>query len=218
VINRLRRDGYPVVAAPNPLFGLAFDADTARSVIDSIPGPKILVGHSYGGAVITQAASGDHDVKALVYIAAFAPDRGEPLGQLLMRHVAHPIPRLPLGPVKVKQPDGTTRTDIYLDRSQFRARFAADLPPQVAADLAATQPPTNAAAFTAEVTVPPAWKTIPSWYLVSNEDRAIAPDLERFMAARIHAHTSAINASHAGYISHPAAVVRLIEQAARATS
>ena len=92
VIDRLRHDGYPVVAAPNPLLGLAFDADTVRAYINSIPGPKILVGHSYGGAVITQATSGDPDVKALVYVAAFAPARGERLNQLLMRRVAHPIP------------------------------------------------------------------------------------------------------------------------------
>jgi len=218
VINRLRDDGYPVRAAPDPLLGLAFDADTVRAYINSIPGPKILVGHSYGGAVITQAASGDPDVKALVYVAAFAPARGERLNQLLMRRVAHPIPPLPLLPVKVKQPDGTTRTDIYLDPSQFRTRFAADVPQRVAADLVATQPPTSAAAFTAKLTVTPAWKTIPSWYLVAKQDKAIAPDLERFMAARIHAHTSEINGSHAVYISHPEAVAQLIEQAARATS
>ena len=92
VINRLRHEGYPAVAAPDPLLGLAFDTDTVRAYINSIPGPKILVGHSYGGAVITQAASGDPDVKALVYVAAFAPARGERLNQLLMRQVAHPIP------------------------------------------------------------------------------------------------------------------------------
>jgi pimeloyl-ACP methyl ester carboxylesterase len=218
VINRLRRDGYPVLAAPNPLVGLQYDADTVRAVLNSIPGPKILVGHSYGGAVITQAASGDRDVKALVYLAALAPDRGEVLQQLLMRPVAHPVPPLPLVPVKVTQPDGTKRTELYLDPSKFRARFAADLPPQVAADLDATQQPVNAAAFTDKLTVTPAWKTIPSWYLVSKQDMAMSPDLERFFAARIHAHTTEINASHAGYISHPAAVVRLVEQAARATS
>ena len=95
VIDRLRHDGYPVLAAPNPLVGLQYDADTVRAFLDSIPGPKILVGHSYGGAVITQAASGDPDVKALVYLAALAPDRGEQLEQLLMRHVAHPVPPPP---------------------------------------------------------------------------------------------------------------------------
>lgn len=217
VIDQLRHDGYPVRAAPDPLLGLRFDADTVRAFIDSIPGPKILVGHSYGGAVITQAASGDPDVKALVYLAAFAPERGEVLSKLLARPVAHPIAPLPLISVPVRQPNGTTRTDVYLKPSEFRARFAADLPPREAADLALTQPPTSAAAFTAKLTVQPAWKTIPSWYLVAKQDEAIAPDLERFMARRIHAHTSEINSAHDVYISHPKAVAHIIEQAARAT-
>jgi pimeloyl-ACP methyl ester carboxylesterase len=117
----------------------------------------------------------------------------------------------------VTQPDGTKRADLYLDPSQFRARFAADLPRRVAEDLAATQPPTGPATFASKLTVEPAWKTIPSWYLVAKQDQAIAPDLERFMARRIHAHTSQINGSHAVYISHPKAVADLVEQAARAT-
>jgi pimeloyl-ACP methyl ester carboxylesterase len=217
VIDRLRHDGYPVRAAPNPLLDLQSDAATVRGFLDSIKGPKILVGHSYGGAVITQAASGDPDVKALVYVAAFALDSNELLSDLANRPVAHPLPPLPTLPVQSKQPDGTTQTDIYLDPSHFRARFAGDLPRRVAADLAATQPPTSAATFASKLTVEPAWKTIPSWYLVAKHDQAIAPDLERFMSRRIHAHTSQINGSHAVYISHPKAVVRLAEQAARAT-
>jgi pimeloyl-ACP methyl ester carboxylesterase len=219
VIDRLRRDGYTVRAAPNPLLGLQFDAATVRGFLDSIEGPKILVGHSYGGAVITQAASGDPDVKALVYLAALAPARGESLEQLFMRHVAHPVPPLAeaLVPVKVSQPDGTTRMDVYLDPSQFRARFAADLPPAVVADLAATQRPLSAAALTDKVTVTPAWKTIPSWYLVSGQDNGMSPDLERFMADRMHAHTSQVDSSHAVYLSHPAAVADLVSEAARAT-
>jgi pimeloyl-ACP methyl ester carboxylesterase len=217
VIDRLRDDGYPVRAAPNPLLGLQSDAATVRGFLDSIKGPKILVGHSYGGAVITQAASGDPDVRALVYVAAFALDSNELLSDLANRPVAHPLPPLPTLPVQSKQPDGTTQTDIYLDPSHFRARFAADLSRRVAADLAATQPPTGAATFASKLTVEPAWKTIPSWYLVAKQDKAIAPDLERFMARRIHAHTSQINGSHAVYISHPKAVARLAEQAARAT-
>ena len=216
VIDRLRGDGYPVRAAPNRLFGLQSDAATVRGFLASIQGPKILVGHSYGGAVITQAASGDPDVKALVYVAAFALDSDELLSDLANRPVAHPLPPLPTLPVQSQQPDGTTQTDIYLDPSHFRARFAGDLPQSVAADLAATQPPTSAATFASELTVEPAWKTIPSWYLVAKQDQAIAPDLERFMARRIHAHTSQINGSHAVYISHPKAVADLAEQAARA--
>lgn len=217
VIQRLRHDGYPVRAAPNPLVDLQFDAATVRGFLDSIQGPKIVVGHSYGGAVITQAASGDPDVKALVYLAALAPDRGEVLGKLLDTPVAHPIAPLPLVSVNVTQPDGTKRVDLYLDPSKFRARFAADLPRRVAADLAATQRPIGAAAFTSTLTVEPAWKTIPSWYLVSKQDQAMAPDLERFQAHRIHAHTRQIDSSHAVYISHPRAVADLIEQAAQAT-
>ena len=217
VIDRLRRDGYPVRAAPNPLVDLQFDAATVSGFLDSIEGPKIVVGHSYGGAVITQAASGDPDVRALVYVAAFALDSNELLSDLANRPVAHPLPPLPTVPVQSQQPDGTTRTDIYLDPSHFHARFAADLPRRVAADLAATQPPTSAATFASKLTVEPAWKTIPSWYLVAKHDQAIAPDLERFMARRIHAHTSEIKSSHAIYISHPKAVARLAEQAARAT-
>jgi pimeloyl-ACP methyl ester carboxylesterase len=215
VIDHLRDDGYAVRAAPNRLLGLQTDAASLRGFVDSIKGPKILVGHSYGGAVITQAASGDADVKALVYVAAFALDSDELLSDLANRPVAHPLAPLPTIPVQSTQPDGTTQTDVYLDPAQFRARFAGDLSPRAAADLAATQPPTSAASFASELTVEPAWKTIPSWYLVARQDQAIAPDLERFMAQRIHAHTSEINGSHAVYISHPEAVARLVEQAAR---
>jgi pimeloyl-ACP methyl ester carboxylesterase len=217
VMDRLRRAGYPVRAAPNRLVDLQTDAASVRGFLDSITGPKILVGHSYGGAVITQAASGDPDVKALVYVAAFALDRDELLSDLANRPVAHPLPPLPTVPVQSTLADGTTQTDIYLDPSHFRARFAGDLPRRVAADLAVTQPPTGAATFASKLTVEPAWKTIPSWYLVAKQDQAIAPDLERFMARRINAHTSQIDGSHAVYISQPEAVARLVEQAARAT-
>jgi pimeloyl-ACP methyl ester carboxylesterase len=204
-------------AAPDPLLGLQFDAATVRGFLDSIKGPKVLVGHSYGGAVITQAASGDPDVKALVYAAAFAPARGEVLSDLLKKPVAHPIAPLHSRPGSGDPARRRTRTDIYLDPSKFRARFAGDLPRRLATNLAATQPPTSAAAFAAKLTVKPAWETIPSWFLVAKQDKAIAPDLERFMARRIHAHTSEITSSHAIYISHPKAVARLAEQAARAT-
>jgi pimeloyl-ACP methyl ester carboxylesterase len=217
VIDRLRHDGYPVRAAPNTLLGLQSDAATVRGFLDSIEGPKIVVGHSYGGAVITQAASGDPDVKALVYLAALAPDRGEVLGELVDTPVAHPVAPMPLVSVEVTQPDGTKRTDVYLDPSKFRDRFAADVPQRIADDLAATQRPLSTAAFTSMLTVEPAWKTIPSWYLVAKQDQTMAPELERLQAHRMHAHTSEIDSSHAVYISHPNAVARLAEQAARAT-
>ena len=216
VIHRLRHDGYPVRAAPNTLLGLQSDAATVRGFLDSIKGPKVLVGHSYGGAVITQAASGDPDVKALVYLAALAPDRGEVLGELVETPVAHPPAPMPLIPVQTTEPDGTKRTDLYLDPSKFHERFAADLPQRVADDLAATQRPLSMAAFTSALTVEPAWKTIPSWYLVAKQDQVMAPELERLQAHRMHAHTRQIDSSHAVYISHPKAVARLAEQAARA--
>ena len=218
VIDRLRDDGYPVRAAPVPLLGLQEDAATVRGFLDSIEGPKIVVGHSYGGAVITQAASGKPDVKALVYLAALAPDKGEVLGELVETPVEHPSAPMPLIPVNVTQADGTPRIDLYLDPSKFRERFAADLPQRVADDLAATQRPLSKAAFTSALTVEPAWKTIPSWYLVAKQDRVMSPDLERLQARRIHAHTSQIDSSHAVYISRPKAVADLVEQAARATS
>jgi len=217
VAETLVADGHRVIAYANPLRSIAGDTAGLSELVRTIDGPVVLVGHSYGGAVITQAASGDSDVKALVYVAAFALDSNELLSDLAARPVAHPLPPLPTLPVQSQQPDGTTQTDIYLDPSQFRARFAGDLPRRVAADLAATQPPTSAATFASKLTVEPAWKTIPSWYLVAKQDQAVAPDLERFMARRIHAHTSQINGSHAVYISHPKAVVRLAEHAARAT-
>jgi len=140
------------------------------------------------------------------------------LGELVDTPVAHPLPPMPLVPVDVTQPDGTQRTDLYLDPAKFRDRFAADLPQRVAADLAATQQPLSKAAFTSALTVEPAWKTIPSWYLVSKQDQVMAPELERLQAHRMHAHTSEIDSSHVAYLSHPKAVADLVEQAARATS
>jgi pimeloyl-ACP methyl ester carboxylesterase len=216
VMRSLREDGYPVRAASNPLRGLAGDSAYVASFLQSITGPIILVGHSYGGAVITNAAAGDADVKALVYVAAFAPDAGESLGALINRPVAHPVPALPLQPVTVTEPDGSTGADLYLDPATFRATFAADVDPGTAADMAATQRPVDAAGF-AGASGTPAWKTIPSWYLVATRDRALAPDLERFMAQRAGAHTVEVNSSHAAMVSHPDAVTRLIERADRGT-
>ena len=136
---------------------------------------------------------------------------------MLDRPVAHPIAPLPLVSFNVTQPDGTKRADLYLDSSKFRARFAADVPRRVAEDLAATQRPVGAAAFASSLTVEPAWKTIPSWYLVSKQDQAMSPDLERFQAQRMHAHTREIDSSHAVYLSHPEAVADLVSEAASAT-
>jgi len=216
VTERLLDEGYEVRAIANPVEDLTTDAETVADFLRTLDGPVVVVGHSYGGAVITNAAAGDADVKALVYVAAFAPDAGESLGELINRPVAHPIPALPLRPVTVTEPDGSTGTDLYLDPATFRATFAADVDPDTAANLAATQRPVDAAGFVG-VSGTPAWKTIPSWYLVATRDRALAPDLERFMAARAGAHTVEVNSSHIAMVSHPDAVTRLIERADRGT-
>jgi pimeloyl-ACP methyl ester carboxylesterase len=216
VIDSLRNAGYPVVAPANPLVGLDQDSAAVSSFLHSIKGPIIVVGHSYGGAVITNAAAGNPNVKALVYIAAFAPDTGESIGQLLARPVAHPIPAVQLITYSVTNADGTTTTDAYIDPAHFRTTFAGDLSPRLAADMAATQRPVSLDAIS-QTTENAAWHTIPSWYLVAKQDHAIAPDLERFMAERLHADTVESNGSHSVMVSHPAAVTRLIEQADRGT-
>ena len=216
VIDRLRQAGYPVVAAADPLEGLDQDSAAVASLLRSIKGPIILVGHSYGGAVITNAAAGNPNVKALVYIAAFAPDKGESVGELISRPVAHPIAALPLVSYPVVNAGGTKDTDFIIDPAQFRQVFAGDVNPTLAADMAATQRPAASGAVT-EATTQAAWHTIPSWYLVAKQDHAIAPDLERYMAARAHAHTVEADGSHSVMVSHPGTVAHLIETAAWST-
>jgi len=204
VIPLLERDGYNVIAVQNALASLAGDVETTKRVIDAQVGPMVVVGHSYGGAVITGAAAGNPNVKALVYIAAFAPEAGEPIGVYGEKYPA------PLG--AALQPDAAGF--LYIDRARFRELFCADVPATEASVMAATQKPIIGSAFGASVDQA-AWKTIPSWYLVTQDDRAINPDLERFYAKRIGAKTTEIRSSHVPFISHPAEVARLIEQAAR---
>jgi pimeloyl-ACP methyl ester carboxylesterase len=205
VIPILQRDGYEVIAVQNPLASLAGDVETTKRLIDAQKGPIVLVGHSYGGAVITGAAAGNPNVKALVYIAAFAPEGGEPVGAFGEKYPAD------LG--SAFRPDSAGF--LYVDRARFRELFCADLPAADARVAAATQKPIHNSAFGASVPIA-AWKTIPSWYLVSQDDRAINPELERFYAKRMKAKTSEVKASHVAFISHPDVVARLIEQAAGA--
>lgn len=204
VIPLLQRDGYYVIAVQNPLTSFAADVETTKRVIDAQTGPVVVVGHSYGGAVITQAAAGSANVKALVYLAAFAPEAGEAIGALGDKYPAPPLNA-------ALKPDAAGF--LYVDRAQFHAAFAADLPVAETNVAAATQKPLIGSVFGAKVDQA-AWKTIPSWYLVSQEDRAINPDLERFYAKRMGAKTSEIKASHVAFISHPTEVARLIERAA----
>lgn len=213
---RLHRRGFPVIAVPNPLRGLAYDSAYLQGLLAGIEGPKILVGHSYAGAVITNAASSIADVKALVYVAAFAPDKGEALGGLLEAHPDASVPPLPQQVFQYTRPDGSTGTEVWLDQAQFAAAFAADVDPVTAAFMAAAQRPVAAEAFSEPATAV-GWKTLPSWALIATKDHAIAPSLERFMAERAGAHISEVDSSHAAMVSHPHAVTDLIEQAYQAT-
>jgi len=207
VIPILQRDGYEVIAVQNPLASLAGDVETTKRVIDAQKGPVVLVGHSYGGAVITGAAAGSPNVKALVYLAAFAPEAGEPVGAFGEKY--------PVDLNSALKPDSAGF--LYVDRARFRELFCADLPATEARVAAATQKPIHNSAFGASVPQA-AWKNIPSWYLVSQDDRAINPELERFYAKRMNAKTSEVKASHVAFISHPDVVARLIEQAAAASA
>lgn len=201
----LAQDGYTVLAVENPLQSLDGDVVTTKRFLDSVKGPIVLVGHSYGGAVITGAAAGNPNVKALVYLAAFAPDNGEAVGAFGEKY--------PADLSKALRPDSAGF--LYVDRAQFRQDFAADVDPGDVAVAAATQKPLNSSVFTASVPVA-AWKTIPSWYVVSKQDHAINPDLERFYAKRMNAHTTEIDASHVAFISHPKEIAKVIEEAATA--
>ncbi|MEV0949021.1 alpha/beta hydrolase [Promicromonospora sp. NPDC050249] len=213
VISKLQRDGYPVLAVANPLRGLASDSAYVRSVVDSIDGDVVLVGHSYGGGVITNAATGAENVQALVYTAAFAPDQGETIGQFNNPELYPGSELTPESLVFRPFPGGV---DATIDPAEFQKIFAADLPKTQAAILAATQRPT-AVAVLEEISGEPAWKTVPSWYQISAQDKALSPVAQRFFAERMGARTTSIDASHAGYISHAAETASLIEAAARAT-
>ncbi|MGW8697981.1 alpha/beta fold hydrolase [Streptomyces eurythermus] len=216
VIADLRADGYPVVAAANPLRGPASDAAALRTVLDHIKGPKILVGHSYGGNVISEAAAGDPDVKALVYVAAFLPAPGETALELTEKFPGSTLPDA-LDPVAYRQADGTTVTDLYIRQDEFRHQFAADVPAGQAALMAAGQRPIAQAALEEKATVA-AWQTKPSWDVVTTEDLNIPAAAQRFMAARAHAHTIEVAASHSVAVSHPHLVTDVVERAARATA
>lgn len=216
VTTRLQARGYPVLAPANPLRGVATDSTYVASILASIPGPVILVGHSYGGEVITNAALGNPNVKALVYIAAFAPDQGETSGQLSTMFPGSQL--TPQNLVFRPFPISATQTgvDAYINPTVFRAVFCADLPATTAAVMAASQRP-GALSTLAEPSGEPAWKTIPSWYLVAGQDRAIPPASERFMAKRMGARTIEIASSHVAMISHPGTVTDMILDAARTT-
>jgi pimeloyl-ACP methyl ester carboxylesterase len=212
VVTRLQQAGYTVDVPPNPLRG-ASDSAYLASYLASVSGPVVLVGHSYGGFVTTNAATGDKNVKALVYVDAYIPAQGDTINSINAR-----FPGSQLTPAAlnfVPSPGGVT--DVYVKPSLFRGIFANDLPASAAAVLAATQEPVAASALAA-VSGPPAWAAIPSWDVIGTADHAIPPAAQEFMAARAHAKVTKVDASHLSMISRPGIVTAVIEQAARATS
>jgi pimeloyl-ACP methyl ester carboxylesterase len=217
VIERLQRQGYTVEAPGNPLRGVGVDSAYLASMVNQLDGPVLLVGHSYGGAVITNAASDATGVVGLVYVAAFAPDQGEVLGE-----VAASSKDSLLGTAQVQReyptgPGGETAPEFLVDPARFREVFAADLPAEQAAVLAATQRPVAAAAFS-DVSGPPAWKTLPSWAVVATADKAAGSDIVRSMAQRAGAEIVEVDASHVVMVSQPQAVTELILKALHAVS
>ena len=205
VYDLLTEDGYRVSVVQHPTFSLAGDVEATRLVLDAQDGPTLLVGHSYGGAVITEA--GMHDkVAALVYITAFAPDEGESVNTL----IADPPPGAPVPPILPPR-DGF----LFLDRDKFAESFAGDLPAQQAAFMADSQLPWSVDALTGAISKP-AWGVKPSWYLIATDDRMIPPPAQRAMAERAGATTAESPGSHSVYVSRPAAVADLINRAAAA--
>ena len=205
IIPLLEKDGYFVTAVQIPLTSLPDDVAAAKRVIDAQKGPVVVVGHSYAGAVITDAAAGNANVKSLVYVNAFAPDATETTAE-----AGNKFPQPPLNSTLIPDAAGF----LYIDRAKVHDVFCKDIPASDAAIIAATQKPLNKSVFDAKV-ANVAWKTIPSWFIVGKEDRAISPDLERFLAKRMNAKTTELNSSHVPFLSHPKEVVKIIEQASK---
>jgi pimeloyl-ACP methyl ester carboxylesterase len=211
VVRELQAAGHTVLAPPNPLRSLAFDAAAISAFVSAIDAPVVLVGHSYGGAVITQASAGLDNVAALVYLAAFGLDEGESCAS-----VQQPFPPPLLSsssyPTTYDAPGAPQGPDLYIAKERFRETFCADVPVDVAEVMFATQRPLSLAALTENATAA-GWKSKPSWYLVSEHDNAIPPDCERFMAERMGATTKSIAGSHTAFIAQPVSVAGFIADA-----
>lgn len=203
VYKDLKKDGYTVAVVQNPTVSLEDDVAVTKRTIAAQDGPVILVGHSYGGAVITEAGN-DPKVAALVYVAAFAPDKGESVSTL----IANPAPGAPVPPILPPQ-DGY----LFLDRAKFAASFAADVSADAAQFMADSQVPWGVQALAGAISTP-AWKAKPSWYLLTTEDKMIPPDAQRAMSKRAGSTVVEVKASHSVYVSQPQAVASLIEKAA----
>jgi len=204
VYRKLTKDGYNVSIVQNPTLSLADDVAVTKRTLASQDEPAILVGHSYGGAVITEAGN-DPKVAGLVYITAFAPDKGESVATL----ITDPPPGAPVPPILPPQ-DGY----LFLDRAKFPASFAADVDAEKAAFMADSQVPWGVEALSGKISEP-AWKAKPSWYLIATDDKMIPPDAQRSMSKRAGSTVVEVKGSHAIYVSQPEAVASLIEQAAK---
>ncbi len=215
-IRALQGRGIRAIGFANPLRELAGDATYLAEFLRTLTGPIVLVGHSYGGAVISNAATGSDQVKALVYLNGWMPDEGESLQELLERFEGSLIGPA-VRPVPFTGADGSEGADLYLAPEAFHEAFAADVDPATADVMAAAQRPFTAAALGAP-SGPPAWKTVPCWYLLGTEDKAIPPALQRFMAERANATIVEVPASHVSFVSQPEAATQLIVQAVEATS
>jgi pimeloyl-ACP methyl ester carboxylesterase len=215
VIQQLQASDLPVLAPANPLRGLAHDAEYIASFVRQIDGPVLLVGHSYGGAVISVAGAAADNVVGLVYVAAFALDEGESFAEIFERFGATPL----VGAVRPSEyplADGGTATELTIAPELYRSAFAADVPEDLTAVLAVSQRPF--AAIFEDRAEAAAWKSLPSWAVVATSDNAIPPDAERHMAARAGAQTIEVDASHSIALSQPTAVADLIRSAVGALS
>ncbi len=213
VIKILEKDGYTVVAAANPLRSLKGDAQSVTDVLKGIQSPVVLVGHSYGGPVISEAAYGQANVKALVYVSAFAPDKGESAFDLTGK-----FPGSTLGPTLAKPVDlADGGKDFYIQQDKFHDQFAADVSVADARLMAATQRPVTEAALK-EAATDPAWKTTASWWVYGDKDKNIPPQAMKFMAERANSKQTVVvkGASHVVMVSHPKTVAEVIEAAAKA--
>jgi pimeloyl-ACP methyl ester carboxylesterase len=216
-LRALQARGFRAIGFANPLRDLVGDAAYLAEFLGSLAGPIVLVGHSYGGNVISMAAIGNDQVRALVYFNGWLCDEGESQQQLLERFEGSLVGPS-IRPVPYTAADGSEGTDLFLDPEAFGDAFAADVDAETAAVMAATQRPYAAAAFAAAPSGPPAWKTLPCWYLLGTQDKAIPPALQRFMAERANATIVEVAASHVSFVSQPEAATQLILAAVEATA
>lgn len=216
-IRALQDRGFRAIGFANPLRGLADDARYLADFVRSLDGPVVLVGHSYGGAVVSAAATGNPRVKALVFYSGWMPDEGESIAQVFEAHSEGSLVGPAIRPLPFTGSDGSEGADLYLDPEEFHAAFAADVDRRTSDVMAATQRPWTGAAFD-EPSGRPAWKSLPCFYLLCTEDKAIPAALARFMAERAHATIQEVPASHASMVSQPEAGMQLILQAAEAAT